>query len=481
MRILRFVGKALLALIVLALVGWVVFNQVMRWQTKKSLDEQATAIAAHREAQRAAPATAPTAPAADTPSAAPTASPSVPPSATGAPAHVPETPTPAAIAWTAGWSGFRGARQDGHYSAGPILTDWKALRPLWRQPLGRGFASFVAANGHAFTIEQRGPKEVAVAYDVLTGRELWTSGWDASFIENQGGPGPRATPAVHDGTVFALGATGELRALDASNGKVRWRTNILKDADAGTPDFGIATSPLLVGNTVVTVPGGGDGKSVVAYDRASGSIAWSALDDDAAYSSPVRATLGGVEQIVIFLATRVVGLSPDRGALLWEHQWAATGGNNAAQPVVVSDNRVFVSADDSGALIEIARDGDRVTAREVWRTSRMKNGFSSSVYHDGFIYGIDQGILACIDAATGELKWKGGRYGSGQTLLASGHLVITTGDGEVVLVRATPEGHQEVARTTAVEGSTWNHPALVDGFLLVRNGAQMAGFDLRPR
>ena len=111
----------------------------------------------------------------------------------------------------------------------------------------------------------------------------------------------------------------------------------------------------------------------------------------------------------------------------------------------------------------------------------MKNDFSSSVYHEGFIYGIDQGILACIDAANGEAKWKGGRYGNGQTLLAHGHLVITTGDGQIVLVRATPEGHQEIERTTAVEGETFNHPALVDGFLLVRNATQMAAFDLRPR
>ena len=478
MRILRFLGKAVLVLIVLAGIGYVVFNQVMKWQTQNALAEQAAAIAAHREAQRAAPAVTPPATPTATPSATPSATAS---SAAAAAAPVPDAPGPPAIAWTTGWSGFRGARRDGHYTAGPILTDWKALRPLWKQPVGGGFASFVAANGHAFTIEQRGSQEVAVAYDVLTGRELWTNAWDATFIENQGGPGPRSTPAIQDGTVFVLGATGELRALDASNGKVRWRTNILKDADAGTPDFGITTSPLIVGNTVVTVPGGGDGKSVVAYDRASGRMAWSALDDDAAYSSPVRAALAGVEQIVIFLAARVVGLSADRGALLWEHQWPSTGGNNAAQPVMVSDNRVFVSADDSGALLEIARDGDRMTAREVWRTSRMKNGFSSSVYHDGFIYGIDQGILACVDAADGERKWKAGRYGEGQVLLASGHLVITAGKGELVLVRATPEGHQEVAKISALDGPTWNHPALVNGFLLVRNRAQMAAFDLRPQ
>ena len=111
----------------------------------------------------------------------------------------------------------------------------------------------------------------------------------------------------------------------------------------------------------------------------------------------------------------------------------------------------------------------------------MKNSISSSVHHEGFIYGLDLGILACIDAANGELKWKGGRYGEGQMLLASDHLVIATDDGQIVLVRATPEAHQEVARTTAVEGATRNHPALVDGFLLVRNAKQMAAFDLRPR
>jgi outer membrane protein assembly factor BamB len=472
MRILRYAGIAIVALIGLALVGWVVATQVSRWQTKQSLAQQAAEIAAHREAQRAAPAAATV--------TAPTATPSVTPSDTPS-----ATPPPAApaIAWTTGWSGFRGARRDGHYRAGPIRTDWTTLQPLWRQPVGGGHSSFVAANGHAFTIEQRGAQEVAVAYDVLTGRELWTNAWDAAFMASMGGPGPRATPAFHDGTLFVLGATGELRALDASSGKLRWRTNILDDADTGNLDFGLAASPLIVGNTVVTVPSGGSGRTIVAYDRASGRIAWSALDDEGAYSSPVRVTLAGVDQIVAVLATRVVGLSSEGGHLLWESPWPSDGGNHAAQPVILGDNRIFLSSGTGirGLALEIVRDGDRLTARELWRTNRMKNDVTSSVHHDGFIYGIDQGILACIDASNGELKWKAGRYGDGQTILASGHLVITTGDGEVVLVRATPDGHQEIARTTAVEGDTWNHPALVDGFLLVRNGAQMAAFDLRPR
>ena len=478
MRMLRFLGKAVLVLIPLALVGWFAMEQVTRWQTTKRLEEEAAAIAAHREAQRAAPAqpaadtrpvTQPVTPS-DTSSATPAGT-----TATAAPVRAPGAPT----AWTTSWSGFRGARRDGHYDAGPIRTDWKGLQPLWTLPIGRGYSSIVAADGRAFTIEQRGAQEVAVAYDVLTGRELWTNGWNAMFVHPGGGPGPRATPAVYDGTVFVLGAKGELRALDASNGTVRWRTNILNRDD----DFGIAASPLIVGDTVVTVPGGGGGKSIVAYDRASGRVVWSALDDQPSFVSPVRVTLAGVDQIVAVLDNRVVGLSSDSGKLLWESAWPADGGNHAAQPVIIGDNRIFLSSGSGirGLALEITRDGDGLTARELWRTSRMKNNTNSSVYHDGYIYGLDLGILACIDASNGELKWKAARYGTGQTLLASGHLVLTTEEGEIVLVRATPEGHQEIARTKAVDGQTLNHPALVDGFLLVRNRAEMAAFDLRPR
>jgi outer membrane protein assembly factor BamB len=463
-RLLKIVATVVALLVLIAAGAWGVVKQIERRETRERLARQAAAIAAHRQAQRAEP----------------TVTPSVTPPVTTAAAPAPATKPADAIAWTTHWTGFRGTRRDGHYTAGPIRTDWSALRPLWKQPIGGGYASFVVADGRAFTIEQRGGEEVAAAYDVLTGRELWTNAWNASFIEGMGGPGPRATPAVHDGTVFVLGATGELRALDAANGTARWRANILDDAKAGNLYWGMAAAPLVVGTTVVTVPGGGNGRSIVAYDRATGRIAWSTLDDDAAYSSPMRVTLAGVDQILVFLAKRVVGVSPDRGALLWEFPWPAQS-NNAAQPVVVGDNRVFISSSHGGALFEIARDGDTLSAREVWQTNRMKNDFSSSLHHEGFIYGLDQGILACVDAATGELKWKGGRYGNGQALLASGHLVITSEDGEVVLVRATPAGHQELARVTALEGRTWNHPAIADGFLLVRNAAQMAAFDLRLR
>jgi outer membrane protein assembly factor BamB len=319
------------------------------------------------------------------------------------------------------------------------------------------------------------------AYDVATGRELWTNAWTAIFREQMGGNGPRATPTWADGRVYALGGQGELRSLDAGTGRLAWRTNILDDAGAVNLPWGMAAAPLIVDDTVVVLPGGSKGQSVVAYDRRTGKRAWSALDDRQAYSSPMLVTLAGARQIVVFSASRVLGLTPDRGSVLWEYPWKTDNDVNASQPIVIGDNRVFVSSGygSGAAVVEIAQSGGGFSVREVWRNIRMKNQFTSSVLHDGFIYGLDESILACLDAETGELKWKGGRYGYGQVLLASGHLIVLTEEGDLALVRAAPDRHQELGRFPAVEGKSWNHPAMSGGYLLVRNINEMAAFDLR--
>ena len=432
----------------------------------KSLDKRATEIEKHREAQRAqtpAPAPVQPAPQASAPSASPTA----------------ENPSTTPVTATTYWTGFRGPDRDGHYRQQPVRTDWRgALTPLWKQPVGGGHASFVIAEGRAFTVEQRGTRELAAAYDLATGRELWTSAWNALF--QPGGEGPRATPAWHDGRLYVLGATGEFRALDAATGRTLWRTDILADASAGNLDFGMSASPLVVGNTIVVLPGGANGQSVLAYDRQTGKRVWGALDDRASYSSPMLVTLAGVRQIITFTDTRLVGLSPENGKLLWELPWSAP--NQASQPLIAGPDRVFVSAGSGtdAAMIQVAAGADgQLAARELWRTTRMNNNFSSSVLHDGYIYGLDGPILACIDASNGELKWKGGRYGSGQVLLASGHLIVLTEQGELALVRADPTAHQEITRFPAIEGKTWNHPAISDGILVIRNIEEMAAFDLR--
>ena len=383
------------------------------------------------------------------------------------------------------WTDFRGPKRDGEYLEGPILMDWPSggLKPIWKQPAGGGYASFVIARGRAFTIEQRGEREVVAAYDVPTGRELWTSAWAAEFRESLGGDGPRATPTWADERVYALGADGELRALDDATGRVVWRTNILTDSGADNLQWGMSGAPLVVGNTVIVLPGGPNGQSVAGYDRDTGKRRWSSLGDQQAYASPMLATLAGVRQILVVSATRLVGLGVDEGALLWEYPWVGYNGINAAQPLVIGDNRIFLSSGYGlgAAMLELSGRAGGLSVREVWRNTRMKNRFASSVLYQGVIYGLDESILAAVDAETGALKWKGGRYGYGQVLLADGHLIVLTEDGDLALVRATPTRHEELRRFHVLDGKTWNLPAIAGGYLLVRNLAEMAAFDLRVR
>jgi len=298
-----------------------------------------------------------------------------------------------------------------------------------------------------------------------------------------GGLGARATPVYHDGLVYSLGANGDFYCLSAKTGQSKWSKNILTDNGAQNVHWAMSGSPLIVDEKVIVTPGGTNGKSIVAYNRFSGEPVWRSLNDRAGYTSPILATLAGRRQIVWISGERAVGVAVEDGKLLWEFPFPAQMDMNCSQPVVVDDASVLLSsAQGPGAvLLEITRNNDTFAARPVWQNNRLKNKFNSSVLYQGHIYGFDEAILACVDAKTGKLKWKGGRYGYGQLLLAGGYLIVLTEQGDVVLVRATPEAHQELARFSAIEGRTWNIPAIDNGLLLVRNATEMACFRLgRP-
>ena len=381
------------------------------------------------------------------------------------------------------WSNFRGPNRDGFYEEMELRTTWPSdgLPLLWSRPVGGGYASLVIANGQVFSIEQRGQNEVVAAYDLQTGREVWIHSWIAEFRESVGGNGPRATPTWDEGRLYALGATGEFRCLQAATGKLIWARHILKDNDATNVVWGMAASPLIVDEKVIVLPGGPSGKSVVAYHKLTGQPIWKSLDDRQAYTSPMLVRLAGRRQILVVSALRLMGLTVEDGSLLWDYPWETPYDANASQPLVVDENRLLISAGyGHGAALIAIRPANRIfTAEPVWVNKRMKNKISSSVLHEGHVYGLDERILACVDVETGKLKWKGGRYGYGQLLLAGGHLIVLTDSGELVLVKATPEGHQELARFPALKGKTWNNPAIAGGHLLVRNTTEMASFDLR--
>jgi outer membrane protein assembly factor BamB len=384
----------------------------------------------------------------------------------------------------AAWNGFRGPRRDGICDE-PIRTNWpsEGLKALWKQPIGGGYASFAIADEMAFTIEQRRQEEAIVAYDIRTGRELWVNSWQAEFQEVLGGDGPRATPAVANGLVYGLGALGEFRCIRAINGQTLWRTNIVDENRALQLTYGMAASPLVLSNKVIVAAGGPVGKSVVTYDRLMGTPVWKSQSDEAAYSSPTLMEIHGALHLIVVSDTRAMGLDPETGRLFWEFPWIVLQGNrNIAQPVQIGTNRFFLSAGyGTGCVaIEVAKSGERFSVRQLWRNKNMKNKFTSSIFWQGAIYGLDEDILTCLDPRTGARLWKQGRYGYGQLLLASGQLLILCGDGDLAVVAGRPDQPHELCRFPAIHGKTWNMPALSGGLLLIRNSAEMACFDVRP-
>ena len=460
---------ASLAVILITIGYFYAFDYMSRMRGNEA---QYDRVEAHRQEQAANPPVA---------AAAATATPVAQPSASASP--VAGGAMPAAPSQNY-WTNYRGPRRDGKYDQA-VSTSWPANGPrvLWKQPVGIGYASFAIADGKAYTIEQRRRQEVVAAYDVATGRELWKQGWDAEFTDSTG-DGPRSTPTWDQGRVYALGAEGELKCLDGNTGAVIWSRNILSENQASNLQWAQSASPLIVDDKVIVLPGGGGGKSVVAYNKTTGAPVWRALDDRQAYVSPMLVELGGRRQIVVVSSLRVVGLTPENGSLLWSYPWDTDMGINVSQPVVVDRNRFFISSGygKGAALVELKANGNTFTPTTIWENTNMKNKFNSSVLHNGYVYGLDEGILVCLDVNTGERKWKEGRFGYGQVILASGHLIVTNGDtGEVALIKATPDKYTEVARFAALQGRTWNYPAIADGRLLVRNATEMAAYDISAR
>jgi outer membrane protein assembly factor BamB len=384
----------------------------------------------------------------------------------------------------ADWPGFRGDHRDGIVAGLRIKTDWASSPPveLWRRAVGPGWSSMAVSNGLLYTQEQRGGFEVAACYEATTGKPVWTHRDEVRFWESNGGAGPRGTPTVQAGRVYALGATGILNALDAGSGAVVWTRNAASDTGAKVPGWGFSGSPLVVGDVVVVAASG----RLAGYDWATGAPRWRGPKGGESYASPQLLTIGGVAQVLLLDGTGLISVAPADGKALWKHAWPG-GGFASLQPALTADGDVLIASANAGGGIgtrrlAVAQGPGGWTAKEVWTSPGLKPYFNDLVVHDGYAYGFDGGILSCIDLRDGQRKWKGGRYGFGQLVLLSdqGLLLVLSEEGEVALVAAAPGQFTEIARFPAMEGKTWNHPAVAGDILLVRNGREMVAFRL-PR
>ena len=376
------------------------------------------------------------------------------------------------------WPGFRGPDRNGVVRSVSINTDWSATPPveLWRRPIGPGWSSFSVSGDLLYTQEQRGEEEIVACYRLSTGEPVWRHRDAVRFWESEGGAGPRGTPTVHDGRVYAMGATGILNALDAATGARLWSRNAAEDTSVPVPDWGVASSPLVVDDVVIIAISG----RLAGYDVATGNPKWLGPTGGAGYSSPHLATIDGVPQVVLLRGSRTISVAPADGTLLWEHTWIP--GVSIVQPAMVEGDLLITTGDAMGGVglrrLAVSKGSSGWTVQERWTSRGLKPYFNDFVVHEGHAYGFDGNILSSISLDDGTRKWKGGRYGNGQMILLAEQdlLLVLSEEGELALVSATPDKFTEVARFAVFEAKTWNHPVLVGDVLLVRNGEEMAAF-----
>lgn len=353
---------------------------------------------------------------------------------------------------------------------------------MWRQPIGAAWSSFAIVGHFGVTQEQRGQEELVTCYDLDNGKLLWSHATPERFSERIAGIGPRATPTVYQGKVYALGAKGDFVCLDGATGKVLWQHQILKENHALMPQWGKSCSLLVHENLVIVSAGGTDGKSLIAYDRETGERVWSGGDDFSSYSSPTLMTLAGQPQIVILNAMAVTAHDPADGHVLWRQPWPSGEDSkpNVAQPIAVGDDRILLTKGYGvgSSLWQVNRAGNGWQIETVWNSRNLKTKFTNAVVREGFAYGLDEGILCCVDVSSGAKKWKQGKYGHGQVLLIGDLLLVQSEYGDVALVEAEDKKFHELTRIAAVGGQSWNCPALSGRRLVVRSDEEVACYEL---
>lgn len=384
------------------------------------------------------------------------------------------------------WPDFRGENRQGELHGVKIPTDWKAAPPklLWKQRIGPAWSSFVVLGNRLFTQEQRGKDEAVVCLDAATGKELWAHLNDGRFSDGQAGAGPRSSPVFADGRIYTMGATGVVNCLDAATGKQIWSKDAAKEAGAKAPMWGFSSSPLVTGGMVIVYAGGPGDKGLLAYRTKDGQLAWSAATGPISYSSAQLVKFGTETQVLFLSDNGLIAIDPATGKQRWSYDAPAPQMWRVAQPRQIDGSAILFGSEDLGLVrLDLTPHSDGTwTTNVAWKSQALRPAYNDFVYQDGFVYGLDKGLLCCVDAKTGERRWKQGRYGFGQILLLADQklLFVISEYGKGVLVVATPEHFQEVGGFEAISGKTWNHPVIAHGRLYARNSEEIACYQLAP-
>ena len=400
----------------------------------------------------------------------------------------------------ADWPGFRGSSSGTAPALPAAVTSATQIKDIWKVPTTNGFSSFAVSGTNVFTIVSReiqgSSNEVLVALDVKSGKELWAApldmvrkydgGGDSGTDGNKGGDGPRSTPAVSDGKVYAIDANVGIYCFDAKSGKSVWKHDVMKEYGGKNIRWQNAASPVIDGDMLI-MAGGGAGKALLGFDKKTGNLKWKGEDDQMTHATPVIADILGTHQCIFFTQTGLVSVTPQDGKVLWRAPFKYST-STAASPVVFEDIVYCSAGYNVGAgAFKISKNGSAFSAAEIWRKegNQLANHWSTPVVKDGFLYGMfgfkeyGKCPLTCVDIKTGDVKWKQEGYGPGQVILSGDTVIALSDKGEVVFVKANSASYEELKREQLVKGKVWSYPVLAYNHLFARSTVEGGCWELK--
>lgn len=384
------------------------------------------------------------------------------------------------------WFQWRGPDRDGISQETGLLQDWPKAGPpqVWRTAgAGNGYSSFSSSGGRLFTLGARAGNEYVMAFDRATGKKVWEY-LNGRRYENDRGDGPRSTPTVEGDRLYVLGGSGDLTCLEHATGRKIWSINLIQKFGGRNPYWGYSESPLIVGDRLL-VNAGGPRASIVAIAKADGATLWQNYADEPGYSSPMLMRTGSLNQVIFFTGSRALAVEPRDGRLLWSYHKVANGTANVATPIV-RGTRVFFSSDygTGAALLDIRAAGNLASANEMYFTRDMRNHHASSVLIEDHLYGFSSSILTALKFDTGVMAWRDRSIGKGSLIFADRRLYLYSEDGVVGLAEASPAGYREHGRFSLAQQSglsTWSHPIISGGLLIIRDQDSVYAYDVRAK
>jgi outer membrane protein assembly factor BamB len=382
------------------------------------------------------------------------------------------------------WPQWRGPDRDAVSGETGLVDGWGEEGPnvVWRVEAGRGFSSVSVLGNRLYTSWDESDRQFLVCLDTATGRELWRRDIGSSFHHHYG-DGPRTTPLVDDGLVFAISTDGTVVAADRFAGEAVWTRDLVDEFGSRLPSYGYSSSPVVVGNHLI-LETGGVGAAFAALDKRTGETVWTAGDDPPAYSSPIAIEIDGVRQVVFWSALGLHALDPGTGERLWRHPWETlcpvTGDPlNTGTPVFVPPDRIFLSSGSGAAVLRLTRIDGTFHVRTVWQSEAMRSDVNTGLVVGKRVFGFDRATLKSLDVETGEERWRARGFQRGSLIAADGKLFVLGEQGSLAIVKADPERYVAAASAKVLTGRNWTSPVLADGRLYLRNQDEIVCIDVR--